>query len=413
MKTNSPPESGHYCPRCGHFMGVGEKDCANCASRHTELKAPREWVLTLSLALLVPGFLITGGMTRAYHTREATIAAEWFAQGEEEFNTGHFISALVSLRTALAYAPDDAGAQLRLAEALIATGRNAEAQTYLDNVLSSDSGNGPANLERARLAVHTGTTQDVLRYYHNAFYGEWPNDDLQKPLQARMELCKYLLGWHDAANAEAELISLSAATPSSDAAMHSRIGWLFLQNGSAPRALSEFRLALQANPGFPEGLKGAGLASMDLGSYEDARSFLEEAHRVAPDDVSIAKALDEVSVLVDADPLAKGLPDGERLQRARAAFEAATARLQNCAKSLNQPLDAPTPETDLQTASARVKSLAPLLKKPASAIHMGQIEDLTNVSFDIEKLTAARCGAPMGIDLALLRLAEAPRKATP
>ena len=379
-------------------------------------KSSREWILTISLALIVPAFALTGFLARMYHSREQSLAAEWLAEGSRQIQAGNAEEAVSALRTSLAYAPDDTAAALRLAEAEAAVGHDAEARSYLDAILTTDSGNGEANLARARLAVRAQNIPNALRYYHNAFYGTWPDNETSKPLQARLELSRFLLDRGDKADAEAELISLAAAAPPDDIKTHLRVGELFFQVSSPRNALGEFRLVLETNPENAEALKGAGTACLQLGLFPDAERYLARASRAAPDDAAIQETLKEARNILNADPFLRGLSAEAKQSRALAAFQTAVARLRACAAKLGQPLDSPpatssaTPPataTDLQAANARVQAMTPLLAATRMRAHPVQVTDVMELVFDIEKVTALKCGPPEGADLALLRLAQA------
>lgn len=408
MNIHSTAEPTHFCPQCGHSMRPDDIECANCARLQGASKSSREWVLTISLALIVPAFAITGVLTRMYHVRQESLAAEWLQDGSRAMQAGNAAQAVAALRTSLAYTPDDPAAELRLADAEMVRGHYAEAQSYLDAVLTADSGNGAANLSRARLAVREQNIPDALRYYHNAFYGEWPENETNRPLQARLELSQFLLEHGKNADAEAELISLAAAAPPNDVDMHLRTGELFFRAGSARHALDEFHSVLQTSPDNVEALKGAGMASLQLGAFSDAERYLAQAGRVAPNNTFIQTLLAETRNVLEANPFVRGLSEDGKQRRAQAAFLTATARLNACAVALRGPLGSSAAGVpDLQTAYARVQAMTPLVTDARTRTHPAEITDVMDLVFDIEKITALKCGPPQGTNLALLRLSQA------
>jgi hypothetical protein len=147
---------------------------------------------------------------------------------------------------------------------------------------------------------------------------------------------------------------------------------------------------------------------LQLGSFSEAERYLAQAGRAAPDDTATQETLNEAQNVLEADPFIRGLSEETKQRRAQAAFQTAVARLHACAAMLGQPLDSSSaPATDLQAADARVQAMTPLLADAQMRAHPGQITDVMDLVFDIEKLTVSKCGEPQGTDLALLHLAQA------
>ena len=90
--------------------------------------------MLLSVLGLVIAFAITGFAARLYHGRRAELARSWFDRGNAEVKAGRAAQAVSDLRTALVYAQHELPAeqqqeyQLKLAEALPATGNDDEAR---------------------------------------------------------------------------------------------------------------------------------------------------------------------------------------------------------------------------------------------------------------------------------------------
>jgi len=408
MNGQSAVQSGQYCPRCGNWLPPDETACRNCARRQHMAVAPRERILLLALAMLLPAFLITGLLSRSYHTGETALSQAWFAQGISALHDGNPARAVEAFRNSLAFHPDDPMTQLKLAQSLIARGRGEEARVYLENLLAGDAGNGPANLELARLASHEKSGEEALRYYHNAIYGRWPEDEAQEPVRVREELSQFLLDHYDIADAEAELISLAAAVPPDDSVSQVRAGQLFLQAGDANRALREFQIVLGAKPGDAQALKGAGTAAMDLGMYSIAQRYLLRAREQAKDDVTIQQALASTQTVMSIDPFEHDLSKAAVMMRTRNAFHSAANRLQDCVNRLPRTNGNLPGDAGLPTASARVSLMAPWTTDAEMLTHPERTADLMGLVFDIEKLTAKECGAPSGMDLSLLELARMP-----
>jgi tetratricopeptide (TPR) repeat protein len=212
--------------------------------RNASAGQSREAVLVICAGLLVVLFSVTGFLTRAYHQKQATLAAEWFAQGNSSLAAGAAREALDDYRRALIFDPQNENYQLHLAQALAQLGRRDEGRAYLLNLLAERPGDGEVNSELARLAAQSGNTNDAVRYYHAAIYGAWEKEPVAAQLRARFELSEFLVQGGETALAEAELIALAANLPAGDADEHARLADLFERNGDARRAAEEREKAL-------------------------------------------------------------------------------------------------------------------------------------------------------------------------
>jgi len=139
-------------------------------------------MLALLAGLAVIFFLAVTGLSRAYHGQRESLGNRWFSRGVADLNARRFNSAVTEFRAALLYSRDNYAYQLNLAEALIGLKRTGEASTYLVNLWDRQPENGVVNLELARIAVQKGQPEPALRYYHNAIYATWPDD--QEPTDA-------------------------------------------------------------------------------------------------------------------------------------------------------------------------------------------------------------------------------------
>ena len=66
--------------------------------------------------------------------------------------------------------------QRPLAQAQLAAGQAADAETTLNDLLLNDSTDGPANLAMGRVLVKEGRIREAISYYHRAVYGQWKDD---------------------------------------------------------------------------------------------------------------------------------------------------------------------------------------------------------------------------------------------
>jgi len=396
-------DNPQVCQTCGKPFPPGATQCPECDNRFSLIMHSRETVLSLTALIVIVLFSLTGFITRGYHEKLAALGEQWFEAGEQQLKSGNAGAALADFHTALVYRPDDAQIQFRLAEALAADHRDSEALAYLHGLLTRSPSDAPINLALARIAATNGSEADAVRYYHGAIYGVWPRDAEAKRLNARLELCRFLIARNDKSIAEAELIALVSEIPEEHGAeLHAQAGELFLRIGDARRALAEFRSALTVAHPPADSLRSAGLAAYQLGEYQQAERYLERANRLREGDAEVSSDLTISRLVIFADPYARGLSEAERRDRTRRAFEQAFARLQSCAKASGTNLSARgTPQSDLAKLYTQANALRPQLTDRNLRRHPGQIDVAMNLVFAIEDVATQECGAPQNIDEAL------------
>jgi tetratricopeptide (TPR) repeat protein len=210
-----------------------------------------------------------------YHKTFHVLADQWFAQGDVSFHAGNAAEALNDYRNALVYSPNNPQFQFHLAQALAATGREEEAESYLVNLLSVSPGSGEINLELARSSARRKAGMAAaLRCYHAAIYGEWDHDPLIMRWDVRRELCEYLLTHGTRIQAEPELIAMADNVPLTDIPRQKIAAGLLLRGQLWDRALTVCRLVLSATPGDLDALAGAGTAAFHLGEFPEAVEYL-------------------------------------------------------------------------------------------------------------------------------------------
>jgi tetratricopeptide (TPR) repeat protein len=391
------------CPQCGNPLPTGASECPRCDNGLFALLHSREIVLSLTAAIVIVLFFLTGFITRGYHQKLGALGKQWFEAGERQLKSGNAAAALADFHTALVYSPDNTQIQFQLAQALAAEGRDGEARAYLLELQAYAPSDAPINLALARISVGTGSEADAVRYYHGAIYGVWPNEADANRLNARLELCRFLIARGDTSIAEVELIALASEIPEwNGAPLHAQTGELFLSIGNAARALSEFRSALTVEHPSKDALAGAGLAAYQLGEFQQAERYLDRARRLGDKDADVSDALDISRMVTSADPYARGLSEDGRRYRARRDFEQAFERLQSCAKSRGMDLFAKSaPQSELVTLGRQAKALEPQLTDQNLRRHPGQIDVAMNSVFVTEDAVTKECGAPQGMDEAL------------
>ncbi|HLI30950.1 MAG TPA: tetratricopeptide repeat protein [Terriglobia bacterium] len=361
----------------------------------------------LSLIGLGLLFSVTALLVRAYHVQQRALGGHWYTRGETDLKAGHPQAALLDFRTALYHASGNSIYQLRLAQALIDSGRLDEARTYLMRLWQSNPADGEVNLELAQVAMRENNVPQIINYFHNAIDGVWPNSSKQRRLQLRQELCEYLIDHNRRTEALAELMALSAATPN-DAPLRTQVAELFLKAQDYDTALKEFHTSLQLDPKQAEAWKGAGEAAFASGNYRKARDSLIRALRLAPRDEKATRLLKTTENILQINPFDRRVSAAARRRRVILAFGLGLNRLQECAKILGQPLQASSSsqQTDLQQAYAAAMKMKPQIGEAALRRNPDLADFAMNLVFNIEQITAKQCGSPKGLDLALLLLAS-------
>ncbi len=394
------------CGQCGQLIPWGEEECPGCSENGSFLwSIPRKTLLLLSLLILIILFFITTFAVKAYRAKERALGQRWYVAGERELAAGQAEAALKDFRSALAYSPDDPLIQLHLAHGLAAAGHRSEAHAYLLSLWEREPGDGMVNLELARLAATSVSAPEAVQYYHDAIYGRWDEDPGKHRRQARVELAEFLLSVGQKAQARAELIALTADLPS-DPALAIKAATLLLKNGGYEHAGLLFRQALRLRPNYVPALEGVGEASFEMGNYRDARRYLAHAKREGALPVHLQSLLETAALIPEIDPLAPRLSGQERVRRALRAFTQSMDRLSGCVAIRGVYFENDPQQSDLQ----KVKALALALQPKARERNLARDPDLllkvTDMAFEIEKVTERVCGEPRGVDLALLLLSR-------
>jgi predicted Zn-dependent protease len=366
---------------------------------------PRNTLLLLSLLVLIILFVITTLAVKAYHAHERELAQQWYAAGERELKAGRAEAALEDFRSALIYTRNDSLVELQLAHALVAAGHLSEASAYLLGLWEREPGNGTVNLELARLAAQSGSAPEAVQYYHNAVYGQWEADPAQHRRQAGLELAEFLLRIRQKAQAQAELIALTADLPP-DPGLETQVGMLLLKTGEYEHAMPLFRQALRLRPNYTPALEGAGEASFEMRNYRDARGYLARAKREGALSTQSQSLLDTATLILESDPLARRLSAQERARRALLAFSQSMERLSGCAAARGVSFENGPQQSDLQKVNALALALKPKVRERNLARDSDMLVKVTDMVFEIEKVTERACGEPQGMDLALLLLSR-------
>jgi len=168
------------------------------------------FVLTLATIVL---FVLTLLLFRSFTTHRADLAIRWAARGETALKQGHPDQAVPALRTALIYAPETRSYQMMLAQALGNSGHAEEATNYFLNLWEAQPGDGVINLQLARLARQRGASEEAIRYYRAAIFGNWGGEGVERRREARLELANYLIDQGNLTMAQTELLIAASNAP--------------------------------------------------------------------------------------------------------------------------------------------------------------------------------------------------------
>jgi tetratricopeptide (TPR) repeat protein len=360
-------------------------------------------MLALLAVVGIVFFLAVTGLSRAYQAQRDSLGDRWFIRGVAELSAHHYDSAATEFESALLYSRDNYTYQLNLAEALIGLQRTSEASTYLVNLWDRQPENGIVNLDLARIAVQKGQNEQALRYYHNAVYATWPEDQEGKRRDARFELIEFLLRTNARAQAESELIAL-AENLDDDSSAQVRVGPLFVRTLDYERAFAAYRVGLKANRHNREALAGAGLAAFELGRYPQAQRYLQAAVAADPGDAESAGRLKTTELVLRMDPFQRQISIAQRNKIVVEAFAAAGERIKSCGAQKGST--SPEPAASQPSLADSWTKMKPRVTEQGLQRDPDLVEKAMDLVFDIERQTSDSCGASTGTDLALLLIAE-------
>jgi tetratricopeptide (TPR) repeat protein len=310
-----------------------------------------QFLRTFSLMALAIGalFAMDTFLAKTEEAESRVEAARLFELGQRLLDQGNGAEAVDRLavdriKDALEIERGNRDYQRVLAQAQLAAGQVEDAESTLQDVLLSDSTDGPANLTMARVLLKEGRIREAISYYHRAVYGQWKNDAQANRLKVHLELIDLLARQNSKDELLAELLAVQDQMPG-DVATRLRTGRLFLAAGSPARAADEFRIVLHGEAGDravnAEAYEGLGEAEFARGDYRAAQSDFQAALRLNPADQAAAKRLDLASRVLALDPGVRGIGAAERFRRSRVLVQMtldAAACLGSNAPPLSQEL---------------------------------------------------------------------------
>jgi tetratricopeptide (TPR) repeat protein len=374
---------------------------------------PRSAPIILLILTLVAasGFAAVSHLVSRYNANQQARGRKLYAQGQSDIQAGRYEDAIAAFRAALTCDPTNSQYQLSLARALRDSNdprRLDEAESYLLALWQRTPQDAAINLALARVAAHRGDIEEATRYYHNAMYGVWDSDPDGNRNRARIELIKFLLQRNARAQADSELIALAASLPP-DPNAHLQAAQLFEQAQDYSGALAQYEQVLRIDPSNSEALAGAGETAYRPGNYTVAQRYLRMAVDHNPEDSASRQLLASTDLVLGANPFHSHISDAERNRRITAAFAQAEDRLDHCALQSGVDLKATNnlpSSSALPGLQARWLLTQPDLKLLRSPAETDLPDAIMDIVFQIEQQTAATCGPPEGLDLALLLISK-------
>lgn len=385
------------CPRCGEQLGPGLSACPVCGEDLAPETRPTRGIVLLLVIILVIGFAITGVIARGYKARQQALAERWYARGQRDLATGDPARAVDEIQTALAFAPDNDAYRLKLALALMRSGNLDEARVHLTSLWEQRPGDATVNLQLARVMARLGDSQEAIRYYHGAIYGVWEIDPLQQREAARFELVNYLLSTHQLPAAQSELIGLAAELPPTSN-QQGQLGDLMMDAGEPDRALTAYKNARRADRTNAQADLGASQAAFALRHYAEARDYARLALKINPQIEEASQLEKQAQLVLSVDPYGSGINMKTRAARAQAAYEAASDRLDECLANRTDPA--------LEALSAQQKANFSHIRAVTLRRDPDLLDRVMQWVYQVETASEGTCGAPTGVDAALLVLAH-------
>jgi tetratricopeptide (TPR) repeat protein len=368
------------------------------------------------IAITAVLFAVTLFLFRSFSAHRVELAQRWSERGRSALIAGQPGQAIVALRTALSYAPDERSYELLLAQALGDAGHLDESYNYFLGLWETEPGNGFINLSLAHLSAQKKDVQGAINYYRAAIYGTWEGDGTVRRREVRLELARYLISVGEKSSARSELLVAGGNNPN-DPSVELSLADLLQQAGYPKDALNYYQKVLTLEPKNETALAAAGRMEYESGRFEEAHTLLEQAVRVREDGgpheeseaPGITSMLEDAARIVSISPLEQVSP-GERVGRILRARDLAKKRFDDCNAQVSAASGMASPLQDLGsqwTADDASLNRADLLQDPAG-------QDATvKLIFDTEVQTSQICGAPTGDDALLLLLAKSPKTAVP
>jgi tetratricopeptide (TPR) repeat protein len=337
----------------------------------------RDTVALSSLLMIVLALsFVTYLLFHSFAGHRNMLEQRWRQRGETALANGRPLQAIESLRSALAYSPDDRGLQIELATALANAGRVQEAVVYFNTLHETQPGDGMINLQLARLARRQNNAQLAIDHYQAALDGTWNGDGTLRRREVRLELARYLIEEHRYDEARNHLL-IAAGNAADNHLLQLTVAGLLEQAEGDSDAFELYRKAAAFRGTRTAGLIGEGRTAAAESRYLLARNVLNMAtqqpdfsHMQADEQAAVHKVLDQANTILLLFP-AQNLPPRSRAVRVRNVARIAEARLAACLGTAAGAASAPAPGSGAATtaptaANGAAPGAAPGGSAPAS-----------------------------------------------
>jgi tetratricopeptide (TPR) repeat protein len=352
-------------------------------------------VLIVLIAITVAAFFGTRAVARSNENLRRRQAATLYSAAHRAPREADLDTAVAQLRRAVSKDPENRQYRLALAEALVVTGLEEEAERVLLALRQAQPEDPETNLQLARLGARGPDTDAARRYYQNALAGLWRPAEAEERRRVRLELITFLLAHEQRARAVSELL-LVTPSPPSDPADNIHLAQLFLAAGDPGNALDRFVAALSTDPTNAAALAGAGEAAFSLGDYGRALRYLTKAPQ---EDTRIAELHEVARLVVTLDPLAPRLRAAERRRRLGLALQHVVPRLETC---LSEPAN--RTDTTLEQLRSEARDVQSTLDAGRRELR-DFVDDGIDLVYRIEQATEEACRLPAEpLDRALVRI---------
>lgn len=285
-------------------------------------KSSRPVGLIAVIVLVIAGFWAIDIFLERTEARETEAEAQgYYRQGAALLKAGKAAEAVEPLSKAHSLDRDHLDFDMDLAEALLDSGKRAEAGEMLDDILQRDPNDGHANLLEARLMLKSGNFQQAEAYYHRAIFGIWAGNAEQSKINAHMELAAMLDERGDKQELLAELLGFGPQLMDNPAVARKVAGW-YMDAGSPQRAAAVCKSLVDQDPNDKAAAAGYAEAQLAMGNYRLAESAFSRAGQDAR-----AFVAGEVAML---DPTVRTLSSGEKFRRSQRVLEMARDALITC-----------------------------------------------------------------------------------
>jgi tetratricopeptide (TPR) repeat protein len=186
--------------------------------------------------------------------------------------------------------PDDTSLLVYLGGMYASAGRMRETEAILSPILHADPRQFDATMHLASGYLFTGDLDRAATYAAQAI--------ALRPSSADASKLQGIVSWRRGGDREAMgAFEAAAATDPRDAMPHLWMGMILGQQGRYIEARQRFETALSKNPLLGDALLGVADTYAAVGSYDQARTFLERAEQAEPDNPRLAAARQRIDAV--------------------------------------------------------------------------------------------------------------------